>query len=144
MEDSMTEGTGTGRTCIAAHRAGAALWPENSMTAFRNALAMPVEFIEFDVHRSRDGGLVVHHDPARGRTVEGEGAIGELGWAVLRAAPVRGAPGERMRLLAEVLPLFDDSPVRPRLELKTDARDRVYPGMTADVMAMLRACGLRD
>ena len=39
----------------AAHRGGALLWPENSMLAFRNALAMGADFLELDVHLSRDG-----------------------------------------------------------------------------------------
>ena len=57
----------TRRTAIAAHRGGARLWPENSRQAFRNASRMAVDFIEFDVHRSRDGHLLVHHDAELGR-----------------------------------------------------------------------------
>ena len=133
---------GAGPTLVAAHRAGAALWPENSMTAFRNAFAMDVDFIEFDVHRSRDGVLVVHHDPELGRTAEGQGAIADMDWAELRQVPLRGAEAEHMPLLAELLAMFDGSAIRPRLELKPDRTGKVYPGMTAEVLAMLRACGL--
>jgi glycerophosphoryl diester phosphodiesterase len=39
-------------TLLAAHRGGAALWPENSLLAFRNAIALGADFIEFDVHLS--------------------------------------------------------------------------------------------
>lgn len=141
----MTQANGTNpgdRTLIAAHRAGAGLWPENSLTAFRNSLMMEVDFIEFDVHRSRDGMLVVHHDAILGRTAEGVGAIGETSWADLRRLPLRGAPHERIPLLSAVLETFGASPVRPRLELKADARDRLYPGMTAEVLSALRAQGL--
>lgn len=131
-----------GGTMIAAHRAGAAIWPENSRTAFVNALRMPVEFIEFDVHRSRDGVLVVHHDAQLGRTADGAGAIADMDWAELRRVPLRGAPQEHMPLLVTVLDLFDGSPIRPRLELKPDAQGRRYPGMTAEVWTVLRAAGL--
>lgn len=126
---------------IAAHRAGAALWPENSRTAFANALRMPVDFIEFDVHRTRDGVLVVHHDAQLGRTADGAGALMDMDWAELRRVPLRGAPQEHIPLLITILDLFDGSPIRPRLELKPDARGHRYPGMTAEVWAVLRAAG---
>lgn len=130
-----------GGTMIAAHRAGAALWPENSRTAFVNALRMPVELIEFDVHRTRDGVLVVHHDAQLGRTADGTGAIADMDWAELRRVPLRGAEQEHVPLLVGILDLFDGSPIRPRLELKPDAGGRRYPGMTAEVLSVLRAAG---
>ncbi|HMR34058.1 MAG TPA: glycerophosphodiester phosphodiesterase family protein [Geminicoccaceae bacterium] len=131
-----------GGTMIAAHRAGAALWPENSRTAFVNALRMPIDLIEFDVHRTRDGVLVVHHDPQLGRTADGTGAVAEMDWAELRQVPLRGAPQERIPLLVTILGLFDGSPIRPRLELKPDGQGRPYPGMAAEVWAVMRAAGL--
>jgi len=45
-----------------AHRGGAGLWPENSMAAFRNAIKHGADGIELDVHLSRDGICIVHHD----------------------------------------------------------------------------------
>lgn len=47
--------------CVA-HRGGAGLWPENTLAAFSNALEAGAEAIELDVHLSRDGHVVVHHD----------------------------------------------------------------------------------
>ena len=37
-------------TRIAAHRGGAALWPENSLLAFQSAIALGSDLLEFDVH----------------------------------------------------------------------------------------------
>ncbi len=45
-----------------AHRGGAGLWPENTMAAFMRAIAAGADGIELDVHLSKDGKLVVHHD----------------------------------------------------------------------------------
>ncbi len=45
-----------------AHRGGSGLWPENTMEAFERAIAAGADGIELDVHLSRDGVLVVHHD----------------------------------------------------------------------------------
>ena len=45
-----------------AHRGGADLWPENTLEAFGEAIALGVDGIEFDVQLSADGHLVIHHD----------------------------------------------------------------------------------
>ncbi|HEX2591517.1 MAG TPA: glycerophosphodiester phosphodiesterase family protein [Rhizomicrobium sp.] len=45
-----------------AHRGGAGLWPENSLAAFRNAVAMGADGAELDIHLTKDGEVVVFHD----------------------------------------------------------------------------------
>ncbi len=45
-----------------AHRGGAGLWPENTLAAFRNAVAMGADGAELDVHLTKDGEVVVFHD----------------------------------------------------------------------------------
>jgi len=45
-----------------AHRGGAALWPENTLAAFADAIATGCDGAELDVQLSRDGAVVVHHD----------------------------------------------------------------------------------
>ena len=45
-----------------AHRGGADLWPENTLPAFAAAIELGVDGIEFDLHLSQDGHLIVHHD----------------------------------------------------------------------------------
>ena len=45
-----------------AHRGGAALKPENTMAAFRNASSLGCQGAELDVQLSADGVAVVHHD----------------------------------------------------------------------------------
>ena len=48
---------------IIAHRGGSALAYENSLAAFRAAVARRVDGIELDKHDTADGALVVRHDP---------------------------------------------------------------------------------
>ena len=50
------------KTLNIAHRGGAALKPENTMIAFRSAVALGVDGAELDVQLSSDGVVVVHHD----------------------------------------------------------------------------------
>jgi glycerophosphoryl diester phosphodiesterase len=47
---------------ILAHRGGAALAPENTLAGFANAIALGADGAELDVHVTRDGRVVVHHD----------------------------------------------------------------------------------
>jgi glycerophosphoryl diester phosphodiesterase len=51
------------RPLIIAHRGASHYYHENTMEAFEAAVDMQAEMIEFDVHRTADGILVIHHDP---------------------------------------------------------------------------------
>lgn len=48
---------------VQAHRGGAGLYPENTIPAMKNAMDMDVNTLEFDLHLSSDGQVVVSHDP---------------------------------------------------------------------------------
>src|SRR2546426_11100626 len=80
-------------TLLAAHRGGALLWPENSLLAFRNAVALGADFIEFDVHLSRDGEVMVIHDPTLERTTNGQGAVRDRSVAELKALRLKDRAG---------------------------------------------------
>src|SRR5439155_1495616 len=45
-------------TRLAAHRGGARLWPENSLRAFRESLALGADLVELDVHLTADGAVI--------------------------------------------------------------------------------------
>ncbi len=49
---------------LQAHRGGRALWPENTLAAFGEALSLGVSTLELDCAVTRDGVVVVSHDPA--------------------------------------------------------------------------------
>ncbi|NTW60043.1 MAG: glycerophosphodiester phosphodiesterase [Nitrospirae bacterium] len=56
---------------IIAHRGDSSRALENSLDAFRLALSIPVDMIEFDIRKSRDNVLYVMHDKETGRTADG-------------------------------------------------------------------------
>ncbi len=60
---------------VHAHRGGAGLAPENTLAAFRNALALGVDVLEMDLHVTADGDVVVIHDPTLDRTTTGHGYV---------------------------------------------------------------------
>lgn len=87
------------------HRAGAALWPQNSLTAVRSAIAYrdaegrAVQGIEIDIALTRDGVPVLSHDPwvhmtlcrrADGRRVEQRVLIHDLSFSELRLGYICG------------------------------------------------------
>jgi len=76
------------RPLVFAHRGGSALAPENTMPAFDNGLAHGADGLELDVHLSRDGVVVVHHDRTLDRTTSLRGPIAERATDELRRAAV--------------------------------------------------------
>jgi glycerophosphoryl diester phosphodiesterase len=63
------------RTLKVAHRGGAALAPENTLAAFQKALELGADAVELDLHQSKDGALVVMHDPDLVHTTRRAGEI---------------------------------------------------------------------
>lgn len=60
---------------IYGHRGARGEAPENTLAGFRRALEAGVARVELDLHLSRDGELVVIHDPDLGRTTDGRGSV---------------------------------------------------------------------
>ena len=57
-------------TFVIAHRGASWDEPENTLAAFERAIDVGADFVEFDVHATRDGELVVVHDTPRGTAAE--------------------------------------------------------------------------
>jgi len=66
-------------TLVIAHRGACAELPENSLVAFQEAIDVGADYVEFDVHASPDGSLVVCHDRPRGGELPLEQALDLLG-----------------------------------------------------------------
>ena len=133
------------KTEIASHRGGALLWAENSPLAFENTAKLPVEQVEFDVHPTRDGKLVVIHDETLDRTTDGHGPVCEHDWADLKKLILKGSGGQRMLLLDEVMDIFRPTKIILRLEMKAGPGRLPYADPhPAKVVAALKAGGMLD
>ena len=126
---------------FAAHRGGALLWPENSLRAFRGALELGADYLEFDVHLSRDGEVIVIHDPTLDRTTTGTGPVRERSLEELRLLRLKDGTGAAT---SEPIPTLDDVAAlaalghrRMLLEIKVDERRRRYPGIEEKIVAVL-------
>ena len=60
---------------VIAHRGDSRNYPENTLPAFLSAVGMGIDVIETDVHLSKDGTLVIWHDPTLERNTDGSGTI---------------------------------------------------------------------
>src|SRR3979411_561793 len=106
-----------------AHRGASGYAPENTMAAFRKAVAMGVKFIETDLQLSRDSRFVAMHDETLERTTDGQGRVHDLSLAQLRkldAGSWFGSEfaGERIPTLEEILEFSKKNDVVFYLEIK--------------------------
>jgi glycerophosphoryl diester phosphodiesterase len=126
---------------LAAHRGGGALWPENSLLAFRSAVALGADYLELDVHLTADGAVAVIHDPTLDRTTTGTGPVSDRTLADLRTLRLRdrsgAVTGETIPTLDEVAAVAAGGKRRLLVEIKVDAGGMRYPGIEEAVLAAL-------
>jgi glycerophosphoryl diester phosphodiesterase len=131
------------------HRGAAGLAPENTVPSFALALELGADVLELDVHGSRDGAIVVFHDPTLERTTDGAGPLAEHTLAELQGLdagaaftrdgtdfPYRGQ-GIRIPLLEDVLRRFPG--VWCNMEIKAGT-----PGIVDDVLGIVRRAGAAE
>jgi glycerophosphoryl diester phosphodiesterase len=73
---------------VAAHRGNMALYPENTLPAFRSACEIGVDMIELDMHMTKDGEIIVAHDGDFIRTADNPGKIHEMTLAEIKKIDV--------------------------------------------------------
>ncbi len=94
------------RPTIIAHRGASHYAPENTLAAFRLAVAQHADAIELDAKLTRDGRVVVMHDNTVDRTTNGHGAVRKMAWRDLQKLSAGGDPHDpdtAIPLLADVL-----------------------------------------
>jgi len=135
-------------TRIAAHRGGAALWPENSLLAFEKAIALGCDLLELDVHLAGDGTVVVIHDATVERTTGGRGTVASMTIADLRRLRLKGPDGsvtpQRVPTFEEVLAAAAATRVQLLVEVKGPAPGVRYEGLEEKILAALASAGLHD
>lgn len=132
---------------IMAHRGARNLWAENSLLGFRNTLEYGFDAVEFDVHLTDEGEMVVIHDATLERTTNGSGDVRKLTQAERKQLKLRGPDGalidECPPTLEEVLAILAQDPrIEPWVELKSGGDGRPYDGLVEKASAALRSAGL--
>ena len=108
---------------VIAHRGASGHAPENTLAAFRQAVALGATFIETDLQLTRDARFVAIHDDTVNRTTNGQGTVHDLTLAEVRkldAGSWFGSEfaGERVPTLEEILEFAKKHDVVFYLELK--------------------------
>ncbi|MDT9687483.1 glycerophosphodiester phosphodiesterase family protein [Streptomyces sp. P9(2023)] len=106
------------------HRGVMGVEPENTLRSFVRAEQAGMDVIELDLHLSKDGALVVMHDPDVDRTTDGSGPIADKTLAELRE--LDAGDGERVPVFEDVLDAVR-SPLQA--EIKDAAAARVLAGV---------------
>ena len=126
---------------IVAHRGYSALAPENTLAAYRLAIAAGAPAAECDVSCTQDGQGVLLHDGTVDRTTDGTGPVTELTLAQVKALDAgswkgEAFRGERIPTLAETLAL-----TRGKLRLVIEVKQ---PGIAARVVETIREAEAMD
>ncbi|HWL53034.1 MAG TPA: glycerophosphodiester phosphodiesterase family protein [Chthoniobacteraceae bacterium] len=79
---------------LCAHRGCHPKFPENTVPAFEEAARLGAQMVEFDVQMTRDGALVILHDPTLDRTTDGSGLLREMSLASVRNLSIKAADGQ--------------------------------------------------
>ena len=112
---------------IIAHRGASGYVLENSRQALELAWRQGADRVEIDVRATRDGKLLVLHDPTLNRTTTGQGPVSEFSWEELSGVRLRN--GEPLLLLEEALDLL-----RGRTQLYLEVKDKAAaPGVARAV-----------
>ena len=125
---------------IVAHRGYSGKYPELSPLAFEKAMELPIHGVECDVRLSRDGRVVVQHDPTLERTTGRAGRVSAMDWRELSEVDI--GKGQRMMLLDDLLAMLGDKPHHLYIETKHPSGQG--SALEKRVMERLRAAGLDE
>lgn len=126
----------TRQVVVASHRGDWRNFPENSLEAIDNAIKMGVDIVELDVQRTKDGELILMHDPKLDRTTTGKGAIGDTTLAYIRTLRLKNGCNIRTKHL---VPTLEEALLhaKGRIMINLDKADRYFD----QVYALLEKTG---
>ncbi len=136
---------------IHAHRGSRTRAPENTMPAFRQAVAEGADYIELDIRTTKDGKIVVCHDATLKRCGGVDITVSEHTYEEICKYPVHCPElfGDQFKdsayvpLLEEVLLFILENPIDLNVEIKAQ-EDREYGYIERETLAMVERFGLKE
>src|SRR5438105_7599930 len=129
-----------GRVWVVGHRGAMGHSPENTMASFERARELGADWIELDVHLSRDGALIVIHDETLERTTNGHGLVRDHTLAELEQ--LDAGDGQQIPTLGEVLTWARSHNAVVDIEIKN--APLYYEGIEASVVSALKRTEMVD
>jgi glycerophosphoryl diester phosphodiesterase len=96
-------------TKIIGHRGARGIELENSLASIQTALALDVDALEFDVHRTSDGKIVVLHDASTRRVADKDVRVNETSFDDLQKLKLNN--GQSIPRLEDVLEIVGSKPI---------------------------------
>lgn len=128
---------------IIAHRGYSAKYPELTPVAFERALELPIHGVECDVRLSKDGEMVVVHDPIIDRVADGRGRVSRMTLEALRE--YNFGTEEHPQDVLTLLELLDMIRATDRhLYIETKHPSRYGPMVEEQVVRVLQHAGMLD
>ena len=126
-----------------AHRGASAYAPENTFAAFDTALALGASHVEFDLHFSSDGHIVVIHDDTLDRTTDGSGPVAARTLAQLRS--LDAGSWFSTEFSGELIPTFGGMLERykGRFHFHIEIKAQI-PGLSQRAADLVRGYGVAD
>lgn len=130
---------------IYAHRGNSGFYPENTMYAFKKSLDLDIYGIELDVHKTKDGVIVVHHDETVDRMFDGQGTIKKLTFDQIKDLTLKDEefklnPECKISTLEDVLIMLEPTKFNLNIELKNDKVS--YKNLEVDVINLIKKYNL--
>ncbi|SFS84838.1 glycerophosphodiester phosphodiesterase [Marininema halotolerans] len=135
------------------HRGASGYAPEHTFSSYELAKKMKADYLEIDLHRTKDGKLVIIHDDTLDRTTNGTGPVKDHTLAQIKTLDAgswfnqaypklanKEYVGQKVLTLDEVLDYFGNG---AKYYIETKAPE-VYPGMEKELLATLKAHHLLD
>jgi len=123
-----------------AHRGGAfhpeLMGLENTVAAFQHAVDLGYQYLETDVHATKDGHLLAIHDAFLDRVTETKGVVSELERSEIAEALIGGK--EQIPAMASLLEQFPET--RFNIDLKSDAAVDPLAELVQSMNAYDRVC----
>ena len=91
---------------IMGHRGASKIAPENTLKAFKEAIRLKADSVEFDVQETLDGEIIIIHDDNTLRTAGTEGIVEQMTLKELKK--LNFGNGERIPTLLELIELAKD------------------------------------
>lgn len=125
-------------TRIASHRGGTLEFGDSTPHGFAATAVMALEEVEFDLHPTADGAIVIHHDPTLDATTDLTGVIADMTLAEIKVATIRYGAGSHPLTLGELCALYAGSKVNFRCEIKPGIDGMPYENFVGRVIAELQ------
>jgi glycerophosphoryl diester phosphodiesterase len=129
----------TAQPLVIAHRGASAYKPENSISAFEEAIKMKADYIETDVHQTKDSIVVIMHDFSVERTCganfDAKSKIKDLSFEGFRILKIKGTDEHPPSLDSAIK--FINGRCKLLIEIKKGSE--YYPGIENNILAIIKA-----